>query len=353
MKIGILTFHNTTNFGSMLQTYGLYKAIENLGQEPEIINYNCKFLEDKEIPKNIRLHLKLKENIKEILIYNKIRKKYKKLTLFLKNNVKLSKPYNVNNIKDSSNKYDKFFVGSDIVWGLDITSNDYTYFLNFIKNKNKKYSFSSSIGNKWKENQKIEVKKLLTDFKQIAVREIEAKKWVDELVKGKVDVVCDPTMLIKNEWNKFIIEEDKNEKYVLVYFNDSNNKCLESAMRYAARNNLKIYYINYSLPLSKVKNIKPESIEEFLTLIYNAEFISTASYHGLLFSLYFNKKFAYFNRAHKSRMDSLGKMLSICDRDGIKNDILKMGELNYDEINKKIDIIKEKSLDILKGMLDE
>lgn len=25
MKIGLITFHDTTNFGSLLQTYGLYK----------------------------------------------------------------------------------------------------------------------------------------------------------------------------------------------------------------------------------------------------------------------------------------------------------------------------------------
>lgn len=30
-KIGLLTFHNTTNFGSMLQSYALYKTIQELG----------------------------------------------------------------------------------------------------------------------------------------------------------------------------------------------------------------------------------------------------------------------------------------------------------------------------------
>lgn len=36
-KVGIITFHRTTNFGSVLQTYGLYKKIELLGETPEII----------------------------------------------------------------------------------------------------------------------------------------------------------------------------------------------------------------------------------------------------------------------------------------------------------------------------
>ena len=40
-KVGIITFHRTTNFGSLLQTYGLYKKIELLGKTPEIIDYRC------------------------------------------------------------------------------------------------------------------------------------------------------------------------------------------------------------------------------------------------------------------------------------------------------------------------
>ena len=41
MKIGLLTFHDTNNFGSYLQTYGLYKKIIDLGHECEIVDYKC------------------------------------------------------------------------------------------------------------------------------------------------------------------------------------------------------------------------------------------------------------------------------------------------------------------------
>ena len=41
MKIGILTFHDTTNFGSLLQTYGLYKKISDFGYDCDIINQYC------------------------------------------------------------------------------------------------------------------------------------------------------------------------------------------------------------------------------------------------------------------------------------------------------------------------
>ena len=41
MKTGIITFHDTTNYGANLQAYSLFKAIKSLGYDCEIINYQC------------------------------------------------------------------------------------------------------------------------------------------------------------------------------------------------------------------------------------------------------------------------------------------------------------------------
>ena len=38
-KIGIITFHNSYNCGSMMQTYALQTILEKKGYNPEIINY--------------------------------------------------------------------------------------------------------------------------------------------------------------------------------------------------------------------------------------------------------------------------------------------------------------------------
>ena len=50
MKVGLITFHDTTNFGSLLQTYGLYRAIEKCGAECEVIDYQCKSIVERELP---------------------------------------------------------------------------------------------------------------------------------------------------------------------------------------------------------------------------------------------------------------------------------------------------------------
>lgn len=66
MKIGILTFHDTTNFGSLLQTYGLYKSITNFGYDCDVIDYECPEITKREIPKPFKFSLNPKNLAKEL-----------------------------------------------------------------------------------------------------------------------------------------------------------------------------------------------------------------------------------------------------------------------------------------------
>jgi hypothetical protein len=47
-KIGLITFHRSTNFGSCLQAFALYKKIEMMGYQCEIIDYRCPAIEERE-----------------------------------------------------------------------------------------------------------------------------------------------------------------------------------------------------------------------------------------------------------------------------------------------------------------
>ena len=73
-KIGIITFHRTTNFGSLLQTYGLYKKIELLGETPEIIDYRCDEIESREELNN-QIKFTVRELAKRVLFYPTIKRK--------------------------------------------------------------------------------------------------------------------------------------------------------------------------------------------------------------------------------------------------------------------------------------
>ena len=354
MKTGIITFHETTNFGSTLQAFALYKAMEKLGCECEIIDYKCEAIVNKELPQKFSLRMPLKQIVKHILYGQDIARKFFSLMEFLNKEAVLSPTYTKRNITEARERYDKIFVGSDIVWGLDITKIDTTYFLDFVNTKSKKYAFSSSVGNPWSEQEKKIVKPLLNDFQNIAVRENESAEWVGALTNKNIPVVCDPTMLLTaEEWLKYKSEKYKGKKYILAYFDNDNQDCVKSANLLAKQLGCDAIFINYGRPFKGVKSVRPHSIEDFFSLIYYAEKIVTASYHGMLFSIYFNKQFVYYNRAHKSRMNTLAAKLGVTGCSGEGKDVRLIEDIDYNIVNPIVKQFRHSSLKILKGYIDE
>lgn len=353
MKIGLITFHDTCNFGSMLQTYGLYRAIEDLGYECEVIDYQCENIVNREIPKPLRFTLSPKTILLYLLVGHHSIDKYKSLSVFLHKNMKLGDRCDKTDVAQKCSHYDKIVVGSDIVWGLDITGDDLTYFLDFESDSKKKFAFSSSIGNPWRTEEKKLVKPLLESFNRIAVREVESAIWVEELTGKRPPVVCDPTMLLNaNTWRDVThVKKSKND-YVLVYFDNNNRDCMTNAQRYAKAFGLKVYLIGNGFSSDSYKTIKPHGLGEFLSLIENAAFVMTASYHGMLFSLYFHKQFAYFNRAHKSRMNTLSKRLYVDDRNGEEYDVMSMSPIDYEKVEDSLVKYRTESMTCLKQFLE-
>lgn len=352
MKIGLLTFQDTNNFGSYLQTYGLYKKIIDMGYECDVIDYQCESIVKRERPKPFRFTLNPKQLAIEILLNPAVRKKYKNLLSFLHRNMTVSERVFKDTILNLADKYDKFIVGSDIVWGLDITKNDTTYFLDFVKDHKKKFAFSSSIGNPWNSDEKKLVRPFLQDFNHIAVRENESAEWIEDLIGIRPEVVCDPTMLIeRDKWGRLASSKYEDDQYVLVYFPTSGS--IRDAKAYSSKYGVPCYVINQSLPLKGVANVNPVTMEDFLSLFHNATYVFTGSYHGMLFSLYFNRNFAYYNRAHKSRMNTVANKLGIQDRNGDEYDVLKMSPINYSEVNFLVEKYRDYSIQILKEMLEK
>lgn len=351
MKIGLITFHDAINYGSNLQTYGLYKKVRDLGHECEIIDYQCENIRKREFPKPMKWTLRGIAH--ELTIERKYRKRYRLTHEFLLK-MQMSSKYFRNTIELMPDQYDKYLVGSDIVWGLDITGGDTAYMLDFVKDRTKKYAYAASVGNEWSEKEKLKVSKLLSDFRHIAVREIESAEWVENLTGKKSDVVCDPTMLLTSEeWKTMASEKFKCDNYVVVYFDNKNGDCMKSALIYAKAHGLKVYRLGNGHSGKGYKDVMPYTIEDFLSMILYASNLYTSSYHGILFSVYFNKKFVYFNNLHKSRINTLAEKIKIGCCNGEGRDILNMPEIDYNIINNAVAEYRDYSIQLLKQMLDK
>ncbi len=349
-KIGLLTFHRTTNFGSYLQTYGLYKKISDMGYCCEIIDYRCPAVEKREnLNKNTANGLK--DLLKRILFQYALDRKAKALSAFSMENMNFSRPYTPENINEANSDFDVFIVGSDIVWGLDITECDYNYFLKFVADGKRMYAFSSSVGTENKEHM-ADIGSLLRRFDRITVRESSMVKWVKEISGCNAEWVCDPTMLLDaDEWKTVIPFEQLESDYVLVYFNNPDKKTIRDAIEYGTKYGKKVLYISYGLPESGVKNIKPKSLNEFLSYIFYADHIFTASYHGMLFSLYFNKEMTFYTRDHADRMISLSERLGIQEQCGDNKTEKSYKPIPYETVDLKINEFRQESISVLKKML--
>lgn len=258
-KVGLLTYHHTTNFGSLLQTYALYKKVQELGYECEVIDYRNEAVEKREFVKKIYQYKSLRQ-IKNHLKYSKFRKrKAKAFADFVNKNMKVSeKPYYKNDIQEANGNYDCYLVGSDLVWDFTINDSDKTYMLDFADDKTKKVAFASSVGQIWKEEEQEIVKKLMNRFDHIGVREHSIQKKLKTITNKEVDFVCDPTMLVTSDnWKKIASPRCIAEDYVLVYMSNEGLSIYADAIEFGKKNNLAVYLITYGWAPEGMKAIRP------------------------------------------------------------------------------------------------
>lgn len=356
-KIGLLTYHDTINYGSLLQTYATYRAIEEItgnSRSVELIDYKCAEIAKRETIYSLSSCRTLSDIIKSILWNSSLKKKKEAFWRFIDQNMKLSKSYTLDTIAEVNRMYDIFLVGSDIVWSLDITGHDYTYYLDFADDDKKKVSFSSSVGTKWIDEDEEQIRKQLNRFDEICVREQMAKEWIQPIVEKEVHVTCDPTMLWTGEDWKKMQEEAYAPKgrYVLIYLRTDDQKNVSDGIEYARKHNIPAYYINYGKPVLGAKTVRPESIERWLALFANADTVFSASYHGLLFGLYFHKNVFYYNRGNKSRMLSFGKEFDIEYREGNGINLQKDIPICYEAVDKIMEKKRAYSWDMLRKLVE-
>ena len=121
---------------------------------------------------------------------------------------------------------------------------------------------------------------------------------------NNVKHVCDPTLLLsKKEWENIEQKINIKEKYIFVYLLGKNKEQREKIKELAKELNLIIVDISHANgEFNKVDegfsnySIDNCSPEEWIWLIHNAEYIITDSFHGVVFSTIFNKKFFVLKR---------------------------------------------------------
>ncbi|MCT7523340.1 polysaccharide pyruvyl transferase family protein [Aliarcobacter cryaerophilus] len=360
LKIGILTLPIAENYGGILQAVALYKYLNNQGHDVVFIYKITKEVLWKRIIRKILLKIPF-HNLKNIKINHKLKIEWKKRKAFhrvfiereiLKISEDLYTKQDLENFTKKE-KFDAIIVGSDQVWRKTYINDKYykSYFLDFVDaNITKKIAYAASFGKDyWEGKDDIDdISKLLKDFTAISTRE---KSGIDIckniFTYSKVKHVLDPTLLMNKEFYKneiiskyeikktlkcglvtYVLDEEDEKKEIINFIKD----------------NLDIDSINHLKGFNKERVIF--SVPEWLSSFENADFVVTDSFHGMVFSIIFEKDFIVIGNESRGmdRFMSLLNLLGLENRLILKKFELEGCKLEKINFNKVKEILNEERI---------
>ena len=366
IRVATMTFHMAHNYGAMLQAYALQRAICELGFDCEILDYRFKYIDQWSgirnrhdlaeeygvVEGNLRfLHRYIKGNYSNIL---PIRKKFDS---FMRRDLKLSKKvfFTPDSLRDA--KYDVIVLGSDQIWNPELTNGPALEYLGkyFDCSKTRLVSYAASCG---KAALDVRYKELfLPLMKRLYALGIREKGFTEFLKKEwdlSAETVLDPVFLLDyKEWVRTGEKSDVklDRPYLLIYAFQTNNDIYELAQEIACQYNLQLVSISYKYEerLSNILQLTECGPRDFISLIYNASFVCTSSFHGMAFSILFEKDFYCAGHPlYSQRNRDLLKLVGLENRLFYKrNDIRNIEKCDYSYVSERLEIEKEKSLNFL------
>lgn len=326
MKIGIVTFYQSKdNYGQLLQCFALQTFLRNHGHNPFLIRFNA----DKKVVKsNSNRILKILKYIRHLNTYIELYKTQKRLhnyicsaqnedrqfSSFIESNIVVSEHiYTEQELLECPPEADVYICGSDQIWG-----GNFTYYLNFAPEKSKKIAYAPSFGGvkSFSEEYESELKRLLSKFDFLGIREYTGVETCQRLGFPKAQNVVDPTLLLTQEdYEKIRLPKVIHERFIFVYL--LGNPCdiqISKVYALAKKRNLKVVYVGSQGQYDKYVKCWA-TIPEWINYVAQADFVITNSFHCTVFALQYNRNFITIPlKGAYTRMNSrISELLSLCD----------------------------------------
>lgn len=354
MKIALLNLLYDNNYGGNLQRYALMSVLQEMGHE--VTHLNCRHVAKdpyilikaylrRVFTTILKLFPLLKISASLINRYGNpcaesdaFYKKYIKHTRIISNKMELQRYLN----------YDVFVVGSDqvwrkkyMLWGMGM------YLFDYLPDNKTKIAYSVSLGSTNEECTPEDIEQLTPlyeKFKAVSVREESALEILRNRCwnNPKPVLTLDPTLLLPMAKYQTIINENKTREprgNLFIYVLDKTEEIEGVIKKY----NLEANYKPYNIALES-RNL--ESIPQWLRNFRDSKCVITDSYHGLVFSIIFNKPYFLVVNEQRgaARFDSLLKQL------GLKYNGLELRQEDWIEVNRKIEGLKAQSIDFLRNI---
>lgn len=378
--IGIINLSVTHNYGAVIAAAVLQEIVQNIVSKDyvvETMNYAPvknyanpieKLHDEIKDAWGLRLYIKGKlqkknepEEIKE-QEKQRVKKFYVFRDKILNRGTMLRNPEDLNKGK----QFSAFITGSDIVWAPKKvnTYGEEGYFLNFANKGEKRIAFAPSIDCKpcpKLYKLKKAYKRNIKGLDCISVREKTNIPFIQSLTDKKVYECCDPAFLVEASYYDKMIEHaditEDNTPYIYVYILETNQEIVDYANKLAKEKGMKVcYYSKFHNDYEcESVNCNTDDPAEFLYRLKNADYVLTNSFHCLVFSLLFKKKFLSFTRSKISikstdllaKFHLLDRIVTSTNKKNIDD------EIDFEMVDKIIDIMRMESLNYLTDALKD
>ncbi|MBQ9341877.1 MAG: polysaccharide pyruvyl transferase family protein [Lachnospiraceae bacterium] len=366
MKVGVVTFHRAYNYGAVLQTWALQKALKNIGVTPFVINYHIPSMDRLYDP--IRKKNPILRGLKTIKVYltkpYHLRRRKVYRAFFAKNYDMYGDFVSADDMKNLP--FDAVITGSDQVFNTSHTGGvDPAFFLTFVHKPVRKISYAASLGgDTFKAEEEDKIAEALKTFDYLSVRERGAVFAVSALSGKDVSIVPDPTLLLSKEDYEELKEPCKlkgtrDGHYILVYMMERNEELIKLANKISHDTGLPIAQRSYEKIFDNETELLYEhGPDEFLSVIENADYVITNSFHGTVFSLIYEKPFLSMLHSETGlRVTDLLKEVGLTDHILYNTSEYKGIEQfninNTESLAKRKSELKKSGIDFLKKALTE
>lgn len=332
-KVGIVTIHNSPNYGASLQSFALYEYIREQGADCEIIDVhrpvNSDYIYERRYSSFRNNPFTLKKrlcNFARTLLGRKSKIFLSALSEerfnSFNSNIRCSRPYcRLSDLKKNPPIYDLYISGSDQLWNPTQPYCLEPYFLTFAPKSAKKISYATSIGiTELSELEKLKFKEWLSTYNAISVRERQAKILLDSFIDKEVITVADPTFLLDVEkWKTIAVYPKLKEKYIAVFLLSRRPELVQYAIKLSKESGYKLVLMKHvHMPLSDDYILENDlGPKEFLGYLGNAGLVITDSFHCSVFSLLMDAGniYSYIHPGNKrgSRITDLLKTFELED----------------------------------------
>lgn len=364
--IVICTLPLNDNYGGILQTAALQRAVRKLG-------YQCRTF--KWVPQ-----FRLKSMLGWCFYHFKNRYlPFASWARKLNANAHYFRSFIVENVRETrltfppytsaSRGVSQWIIGSDQVWRFYPNTPAAFYLLNFLPSQERKRSFAyaASFGSsEWVMDAEMsqQVRCLAKDLRAVSVREQSGVDMCREHMDVHAEVMPDPTMLLSAwEYDEMIAKslsrypKDYEGEFIAFYILDMTpeKRCYLETL--SKKMKLPLVDMMYNLQLDATGVLK-RPIEQWIDIVKHASLVVTDSFHGTVFSIIYRTNFIVFNNEKRgsSRFSSLLHCTGLMERMVQVHDAptpRPISQEKWNDVVNELEMLQKKGVSFLQNQLQD